>query len=148
TPTDITKLTTDVAPIAHLTSTTDFSLSDAQITALRNYVQSGGVLLIDPCGGAAPMRQSVRELVAKIIPDKQPVDIPTDHPLLAGKGDGLTQIAKPQVRPYVFKVIGQGFPRIGIIEAGKGAILVSQLDLTSGLLGNKTMGITGYDPTY
>ena len=71
-----------------------------------------------------------------------------DHALLAGKGAGLTQIAKPQVRPYVFKVIGAKFPKLQILESGKGAVLISEMDLTCGLLGNKTMGITGYDAAY
>jgi hypothetical protein len=148
TPTDITKLTTDIAPFAHLTSTAALSLSDAQLAALRQYVQSGGVLLIDACGGSEPMRQAVRDTVKKLFPDKTPTEMPTDHPLLAGKGPGLTQIAKPLVRPYVFKVIGAKFPKLQIVEWGKGAVLISELDLTCGLLGNKMMGITGYDPNY
>ena len=33
-------------------------------------------------------------------------------------------------------------------DAGKGAAIVSDLDLTSGLLGTQTLGIVGYDPAY
>ena len=148
TPIDIEKLSTADAPVAHLTSSGALALTEPQISTLRNYVTNGGVLVIDPCGGAKPVRDSVRELARKIIPDKQPTDIHTDHPLLAGKGDGLTQIAKPQVRPYVFKVIGSKYPLLQMIESGKGALIVAEMDLTSGLLGIKTLGIVGYDSAY
>ena len=57
-PTDIEKLSTDVAPIAALTSVAPFSLSDAQIAALKKYVDDGGVLIIDPCGGAPAAAQT------------------------------------------------------------------------------------------
>jgi DNA-directed RNA polymerase subunit RPC12/RpoP len=148
TPVDIEKLSTDIAPIAHFTSSTAITLSDARIAALQKYVNTGGVLLIDACGGAPQTRQSVRDVVTKMFPDKPPTEIRTDHPLLAGKGDGLTQIAKPQVRSYVYGAIGQKYPKLQIVESGKGAILLSEMDLTSGLLGNKTLGIVGYDPLY
>jgi hypothetical protein len=50
-PLKIEDLTTSVAPIAHLTDTSPFKLSDEQIAVLKKYVEGGGVLLIDPCGG-------------------------------------------------------------------------------------------------
>jgi hypothetical protein len=31
---------------------------------------------------------------------------------------------------------------------GNGAVIVSDLDITSGLLGTSTLGIIGYDPEY
>ena len=146
---EIEKLTTKVAPLAHLTGTTAISLTDAQINALRNYVQAGGVLLIDPWGGLAPFNESVRtSLLANAFAESAPQEIPSDHALLAGQGAGLTQIARPLVRPYVFRVLGQKFPKLQIVQSGKGAVLLSELDLTSGLLGTNTLGVVGYDPKY
>lgn len=146
---EIEKLTPTAAPFAHLTGTGAIALSDAQVEALRGYVESGGVLLIDSCGGFKPFNDSIRSgLLARAWAEQEPKVIATDHPLLAGKGDGLTQIARPLVRPYVFRMLGQQFPKLQILEAGKGAVLLSELDLTSGLLGTNTLGIIGFDPKY
>src|SRR5439155_4465867 len=82
------------------------------------------------------------------ITSNQPTVLPTDHPLISGRGDGMEQIAKPQVRPYVFLKLGQKFTRPLIVQSAKGAILISDLDITSGLLGTNTLGILGYDPAY
>ncbi|MEO6434928.1 MAG: DUF4159 domain-containing protein, partial [Tepidisphaeraceae bacterium] len=146
---EIEELSTAVAPFAHLISGGAVTLTNAQIAAIKEYVESGGVLLIDPCGGSKAFNDSIRTgLLAKAFPGQQPTPLATDHPLLAGKGDGLTQIAKPQVRPYVFRVLGQKFPKLQILESGKGVVLLSELDLTSGLLGTNTLGIVGFDPQY
>ena len=146
---EIEKLAVDIAPIAHLTSTAAFSLNDAQLAALQKYVDTGGVLIIDPCGGFRPTAESIRtNILARAFPGKETAILSTDHPLIAGRGEGLQQIAKAQVRPYVLSTLGQNFSRPMILESGKGAVIVSDLDLTSGLLGSNTLGILGYDPDY
>jgi hypothetical protein len=60
----------------------------------------------------------------------------------------MTTLAKPQARPYVFSVMGQKFTQPSLLESGNGAVIVSDLDITSGLLGTSTLGIIGYDPKY
>jgi hypothetical protein len=146
-PVEIEKLSVSTAPLAHLTGTGAVALSPAQVKALRDYVTAGGVLLIDACGGSKPFATSIR---AALFPaaDAQPAPLKPDHPLLAGRGAGMTPLLKQQVRPYVFKAMGSKVPTIGAINVGKGAVLVSDLDLTSGLLGTNTLGIIGYDPAY
>jgi hypothetical protein len=148
-PVDIEQLSTKVAPLAHLTGTSPFALTDAQVAALKSYVDAGGVLLIDATGGAEPVARSIREnVLARAFPGKEAAQIQTDHALLAGAGEGLVQIAKPAVRPLVLIQMQQKFPRFAILESGRGAVIVSELDLTSGLLGTNTLGILGYDPAY
>jgi hypothetical protein len=149
TPTDIEKLTTRTAPLAHLTGLGAVTLTDSQLKSLKNYVDGGGVLLVDACAGARPFVQSIKSgLLARAFGATPPEALRPDHPILAGKGDGLVQIVKPQLRPYVFTVLGGHFPKLQIVESGKGAVLFSELDLTSGLLGTNTLGIVGYDPDY
>lgn len=143
---EIEKLSNNVAPFAHLTGTAAVKFSAAQVKALRDYVSAGGVLLIDPCGGSKPFADSIR---ASLISDpSKATALPADHALLAGRGPGMTAIPKAQVRPYVYKAIGNKFTAPRVSNVGKGAILFSDLDLTSGLLGTQTLGIVGYDSTY
>lgn len=143
------KLAPDVAPIAHLTATAPLALSDAQVAALKRYVDAGGVLLLDATGGFEPVAQSIRaNILARAFPGKEPAVIKTDHPLLAGAGPGMQQIARPQVRPFTLLKLQQKFPRLQLLESGRGAVVISELDLTSGLLGTSTLGIIGWEPEY
>jgi hypothetical protein len=148
TPVAIEQLTTRVAPLAHLTGTSALTLSEAQIKAIHDYVENGGVLLIDSCGGKQPFNDSMLSMLSKAFPRGHLSAIRTDHPMIAGEGPGLTQIAKPQVRPYVFRKLGEKYPKLQILESGKGAVLFSELDITSGLLGTSVLGIAGYQPDY
>ena len=149
TPVKIEKLSVDIAPFAHLTGTAPFSLSETQTAALQKYVQDGGVLLIDACGGFLPVAQSIRaNILARAFPGIEPAELKTDHPLIAGRGEGMEQLARAQVRPFALMKMGQKFTRPLLLESGKGAVLISDLDITSGLLGTNTFGILGYDPDY
>jgi hypothetical protein len=146
-PVEIEKLSPSTAPLAHLTGTVAVTLTPAQVKALHDYVAAGGVLLIDACGGSQKCAASLR---AALFPaaDAQPAPLKLDHPLLAGRGPGMTPLLKQQVRPFVFKALGSKFPPIAALNVGKGAVIFSDLDLTSGLLGTNTLGIVGYDPAY
>ena len=148
-PIEIEKLSTGVAPIAHLTGTAAFSLSDPQVAAIKKFVESGGVLIVDPCGGKPAVAQSIRtNILARAFPTKEPLAVRADHPLVSGVGAGMAELVKAQVRPYVFSVMGQHFTRPLLLESGRGAVIASDLDLTSGLLGTSTYGIAGYEPQY
>jgi hypothetical protein len=146
-PVEIEKLSPSTAPFAHLTGTVAVTLTPAQVKGLRDYVAAGGVLLFDACGGSQKFAASAR---AALFPaaDAQPAPLKIDHPLLAGRGPGMTPLLKAQVRPFVFKAIGSKVPPIAALNVGKGAVIFSDLDLTSGLLGTNTLGIIGYDPAY
>jgi hypothetical protein len=149
TPIDITALKPQTAPLAHLTAVESCSLSDAEISALRAYVEAGGTLLIDPCGGNRALAQQLRSnVVMKIVPTAKPQMIRGDHAILNGHGKGMDDLSKPRVRPFTLEVIGAVTPYFDIVPAGDGAIIITDLDLTSGLLGTTTWGIAGYEPDY
>ena len=69
--------------------------------------------------------------------------IPPDHPLLRGSPDHSALAMKP--RAYVSEEMGDKPSDVMLLQAGKGLVVVSPLDLTSGLLGTNTLGILGYD---
>jgi hypothetical protein len=47
----------------------------------------------------------------------------------------------------VAEALSDGAPQLRVLDAGRGRVVISSLDLTSGLLGTNTWGIVGYDPT-
>ena len=141
----------DVAhfPIVHITGTAPWTPSDAEAAILRRYVNDGGVILIDACGGAWPFGQSVSNaLLAKIFSGASMSVVGPEHPLLAGNGEGMENLARVQLRTFTEQKLGKAAGRFEIYRLGKGKIIYSPLDLTSGLLGTNTWSILGYKPAY
>ena len=131
--------------IAHLTGNAAYTFSDADVAAVKSFVESGGLLLIDACGGSRAFHESARDtLLDKAFPGVKPESIPADHPLLRPVGATEPLVLKP--RPYVAEALPDGAASVQLIKAGKGCVVVSQLDLTSGLLGTHTWGVVGYEP--
>lgn len=133
------------APLAHLTGTAAYAFTPDQIAALKAYVNSGGVLLIDDCGGDNAFARSVRSqlLPQAFAGDAQP--IPLDHPLFAGLTPGKANASPLRLRPYAADKLGRAAPSVAWLRSGAGYVIFTPLDLTSGLLGTNTWGIVGYD---
>ena len=103
------------------------------------------MLLVDTCGGYNPFRESVEDaLLSRAFPGVDANPVPQDHPLL--KPEGQAEPLVPKARPYAMTAFQDGVPPVKLLKAGKGHVVVSPLDLTSGLLATNAWGIAGYDP--
>jgi hypothetical protein len=142
---EVKDLTPDTAPVAHLTGTSAYAPSDEEVAALRKYVEAGGVLLIDACGGSAEFDGSVRAgLLDKAFPQTPLRAVEAGHALLSGGSSGMEGLPRPVLRTGV----GQRKSQVEMLRAGHGAIIYSSLDMTAALLGTNTWGISGYRPDY
>lgn len=136
-------------PLAHLTGVRSFTPTDKQCHALHDYVNHGGVVFIDPCGGPNGFLQTVREeLLPRAFPEADLSRLPDDHPLLTSSGDGMSQLSPLQVRDFVRELPTPIDRGLWILRSGKGCVIVSSVDVTSGLLGSNTWGISGFTPEY
>jgi len=132
--------------VAHLTGTEAVKFTDAEVAAVKKFVEDGGVLLVDACGGAQAFNDSVRDaLLGKAFPGVTGEKLPQDHPILrpAGEKDSLT----PKVRAFVADASKDAGAGLSLIKAGKGFVVVSPLDVTTGLVGANAWGVAGYEPT-
>jgi hypothetical protein len=137
-----------ICPIATLTGTDAHAFTSTEIAALRAYVEAGGTLLIDSTGGENAFTRSVRDtLLPAAFSDGIEQPLPPDHPLFKDLTRGLANASPLRLRPYAIDRLGQLAPPIRLLKVGQGRVLFSPLDLTSGLLGTRTWGIAGYDPT-
>jgi len=80
--------------IAYLTSGTPFTLSDAEKTALKMFVDTGGFLLAQAAGGSAKAEDSMKALAKDCGWNLKA--LPKDHPMMTGRmgvahGHDLTQ---------------------------------------------------------
>jgi hypothetical protein len=135
-------------PMAHLTGTAMYAPTDDEVAAMRRYVEEGGVLLIDACGGSSLFNQSVTGVLARAFGQEQMRAMGAEHPILAGSAAGMDSLPKVMLRPYAEQKLGKGAGRIELMHVGKGWVIYSPLDLTTGLLGTNTWGIVGYRPGY
>jgi len=145
---DAGQLKADSTPIAHLTGTAELNLSEAEATAIKNYVESGGTLLIDACGGSGVFAQSIQRILARAIPQNRSQALATSDPMFQPLAPGMEDIGQAVLRPYAEQKLGKGAGRLEQIQIGKGRIIISGIDFSSGLVGSNSWGIIGYEPAY
>ena len=142
-------LTPQTAPLASLTFTARYSPTGEEVAAITRYVTSGGVLLVDVTGGGRGLGEQLqRDLFRAAFPNIPSRVVGTYHPLLSSGGSGMEDLSRPRVREYGVGQLGAGAGLPEEIAAGRGHLLFTSLDLTSGLLGTNTWGILGYEPAY
>jgi hypothetical protein len=139
--------------IACLTGTTADRPPDDDVAPLRDFVANGGTLFIDCCGGSKAFAGTIRKnWLPAICPGASLNPMAEDDPILTGKISGLGSAANelPRVllRPYTAQIVKPASTRLLEAKSGKGRVILSDLDVTTGLLGTNTWGITGYSPAY
>ena len=136
------------APLAVLTGTAKQAWTPDQAAALRGVRRGrwrGAGRHDRRRGRAAPFDASVADLLRAAFPSARLELGPAHPPHVTGGIPGTEDLASaapplgnPAPRP-------RGAP-LQVLTAGKGHVIVSPLDITSGLLGTDTGGIVGYEP--
>jgi hypothetical protein len=134
--------------LAHLAADTKLQLTDAEIPALKAYVESGGVLLLESFDGdpaaTTAVRKNVLDKAFPTVAFEKPS--PAQPPLLKAQ-DVCDDLQHRGVRPFVAAQGGVDQPLL-VAAVGKGYVVVSALDLSSGLADAHAWGINGYTPAY
>ena len=88
-----------------------------------------------------------------IFPDSAPRVLSDDDPIVTGKvavqlAKAADDLSRVIVRRYTSQVSKPANTRLLELSYGKGRVIMSDLDITTGLLGTEAWGITGYAPGY
>lgn len=142
----IAQITPAAAPVAHLTGTGSFHPSTEETAVLKAYVTAGGILLVDPTGGPGSFLNDFNNFIATEFPDDSPHRISVDQAPMAEASGGGEDLKSVPIRPFRPEGLNVEDAAPRILHAGKGAVIVCPVDLTSGLLGTHTWGIAGYEP--
>jgi hypothetical protein len=146
-------------PFLYLTGLYDFSFSEEAVTALRRYLNFGGVLLINNGMGLSTFDRVVRRELAKILPEAELEPIAANHHLY----NSLLPIKKVRYSPVVAK--NKPPPAAGLIKPsvaglknqpyvlgvtidGDLRVLYSPYDLEAGWLDAYYPLIRGYESIY
>jgi hypothetical protein len=135
-------------PVAVLTGTAKQNWSPEAVASVKSYVEAGGVLLVDVTGGTGEFDKSVTALIQSAFPAARMETVPPTHPLLSAGGPGMEDLGKRRLREAALARLGRTGGALTLVSAGKGHVVWSPLDFTTGLLGADTMGILGYEPAY
>jgi hypothetical protein len=145
---DLSQLRPGRVPLAVLTGTVRQAFTPAEAAAVRAYVDAGGVLLVDACGGQPPFAESATALLSAAFPGVPLAPLPPDHPLRVPSRPFADDLrGRLPLRPFAADRLGTDVPLQGL-RFGRGWVIFSRLDLTTGLLGTQEWGILGYDPAY
>lgn len=123
------------------------TLRDADFAALRQWVESGGVLVIDPVGGSQAAVAGVGALTRGLLGATPPAaPLTSEHPWLTGSGLGSfgADVRKVALTDYTIGEKGGRLPAPRATRLGKGWVVSSELDLTTALLAVNTWGVSGY----
>ena len=133
-------------PVAHLTGTSAFTVPEDDVKKLRAYLDAGGTLVIDCCGGRDEFNSSAAALIKSLYPGTAAA--PVDDAVLAGDYTGGTKVDDVMYRKAALLKRGGGHKAniLGVKQGNRYTILYAPEDITSGLLGTNTAGIVGYMP--
>ncbi|MGC9260868.1 MAG: DUF4159 domain-containing protein [Phycisphaerae bacterium] len=149
----LTMVTTDqlnahTTPLLDMTGTGKFTLTDAQIAALRAYLHQGGMLFADAAGGNQNFTDAFTNLAVQLYPKAVMAKLPAKSSIYTGTMPGGTNATKLRYRRYYIDKNGvKRTPEfLGIKAAERWVIVFSPDDVASGFLGTNTWGISGYTP--
>lgn len=124
-------------PVCHLTGNFKQSFSFDEVSAAKEYVEAGGTLFIDVCGGAGPFDQDVRQFLGRAFPREQLTPISPTHPLInLGRNPkpGMEDATRPRFRGLTLEQSGTPTGTLLMFKAGTGHVIFTGQDVTCGLL--------------
>lgn len=146
---DIEVQSLDGFDVAHLTGTNAVSLSDKATDKLKRFVIAGGTLVIDAAGGDSMFAASVERMLQEVFGDEARAlssPVPVTHPIYSLPGD--EPLRSVDYRLFARKTLGdQRSPRLRAITIdGRAAVILSNEDLSNGMVGHPVGGVFGYAP--
>ena len=128
-----------------------FELTDQQVDALRQFLQTGGTLLVDSICGNEEFAQAVRTQLARVLPESPLRPLPPSHPLLTSAYGGydLTNVTlQTPNRSGTGAITIQRKNTAAVLEAarydGRIVVLFSPYDLSCALESQSSLQCPGY----
>ena len=133
-------------PVVLLIGHFNFALPDAEVAALRKYLDRGGFLIAEACCGRKAFDHSVRELAAKLYPPGLLRELPASHPIYTGEvGVALGEVRYRRILADELKSRGTTRPPLeAVTVAGRTVLIHSAYDWSCALEGDNPYSCRGY----
>ncbi|MFP4053398.1 MAG: DUF4159 domain-containing protein [Phycisphaerae bacterium] len=142
------KLGESGAKIALMTGTGHAKLTEDEQQALKKFVEGGGTVVIDAAGGNDTFSDDMRKMLRTLFNDV-PLKLGGRSPVynVQGVPQGKVRYRLASEKRYQLQPYQSGPPVLkAILVQGRPAVIVSDEDITGGLVGYLGYGIRGYDP--
>ena len=119
-------------PFLYMTGTTDFALSEAEIAALRRFLNNGGVLLAEAGEGRQTFDAAFRQQIAKVLPGKSLAALPSGHEIFVKPLNAAVVKARPALAVRRENQIELAPELLGIELNGTLSVIYTPNDLSAG----------------
>ena len=141
------------AALLHVTGTATAALSEAELAGVRAWIDGGGTLLVETVGGRGGFAGGVADRLAEELGGRTDW-LPADHPIYTGRGlAGSTfdqELDGVAYRGYTLVQGGVGGVQAqlrGVTVGDRLVAVVSEKDLSLGVLGYRGYLVDGYTPS-
>lgn len=117
-------------PILYMVGQRDFQFSDTTRQRLREYLDHGGVMIVDDAVGSSEFDNAFRREIKKIYPDHELKTLPANHPIYSFVYD----TRRVQLAPLAERLVGSvTTPQLQAIEVdGMLPVIYSRLSMSAG----------------
>ncbi len=119
-------------PFLYMTGSTDFALTEAEVTALRRFLNNGGVLLVEAAEGRPSFDASFRQQIARVLPGKQLAPLPAGHEIYTKPLNASVVKARAALAIRNNNKIEMPPEMLGIEVNGTLSVIYSPNDLSTG----------------
>ena len=137
--------------LAWITGSADFSFTDEELSALRNYIDEGGTIFVNAVGGSREFDSSARQMLDKLLPAGEAVTgyVGEDSPLMTGKiGDFRGPPVGRPARTVALRKLGQAAPPLLLyMRHGRIAVIYARHGIHDTLDGHTSQDAASYMPS-
>jgi len=146
---DLSEIGPSDLKLIHLTGTGVVELGPSQLTAIKQYVQRGGTILVETVGGHGDFSRSVERQLVDLF-DNRAVPLTEGDPIISGSGlpNGYDSRRALYRRYAVLTLNLDPKPHFSAFlnEQDRPMVILSHEDLSLGMLGCRHWDIMGYQP--
>jgi hypothetical protein len=137
------------ATVAALTGTSAIKFDTASRQEIKNFLEGGGTLIVDAAGGSSDFAASAESELQIILGSEAALELKSPLPPSAK----VYHLPGGAIKEFTYRPFARGSvgmlhtPLLSEATIGKRpAVYLSRMDLSSGMVGQPTDGIVGYDP--
>ena len=119
-------------PFLYMTGTTDFVLTEAEVDALRRFLNNGGVLLVEAGEGRQSFDAAFRQQIAKVLPGKTLSALAAGHEIFTKPLNAAVVKARPALAVRRENQIEMAPELFGIELNGTLSVIYTPNDLSAG----------------
>ncbi len=134
-------------PFVHVVGTEEIEFRDAELQAIKSFVQAGGTIFFEDAGGRGDFSLGIEDQISGLFERRRFRRLEAASPIITGKAIRGYDLSKISFRPYTIlrRPRAEKTHRLDALNInGSPRIILSGDDLTAAILGQPVWGVMGY----